>query len=55
MLCMRFVILFGFIIFVFFPINESKALTTGKNLPQITLNLNDDRSIQQYDVNIMMT
>lgn len=46
--CIRYVILFSFIIFVFYPFRESKALTTGKNLPQITLNLNDNSSTQHY-------
>jgi len=48
MTCIRYVIIFIFILFMFYPFRESKALTIDKSLPQITLNLNDDSSTQKY-------
>jgi hypothetical protein len=44
----RYVIIFSLIIFVFYPFCESKALTTEKSLPRITLALKDDSNTQKY-------
>ena len=48
MTCARYVVIFSFIFFTFYPFCESKALAIDKSLPQFTLNLNDDSSTQKY-------
>jgi len=48
MTCARYVIIFSFILFIFYPFCESKALTIDKSLPQFTLNIDDDSSTQKY-------
>jgi peroxiredoxin len=44
----RYLIIFSFILFIFYPLCESKALTVDKSLPQFTLNLDDDNNSQKY-------
>ena len=48
MTCARYVIIFSFVLFTFYPFCESKALTIDKSLPQFTLNIDDDSSTQNY-------
>ena len=48
MILIRHMIIFILIVFMFYPYSESKALTTEKSLPQITLSLKDDGSTQKY-------